>query len=520
VEIMALIEKIYGPEDLCFYELMRNPVLFTEFVENYDKTEFEEKFELTYYQKEYLCDFSHYVSIIAGRAVGKTVSLVSLIRWILIYNVFPNDYSVYFVPNKVHLEPVWSGLIRTFRTNTFLKFFISPNTGINSSDFKITLLNQAVLMCRIAGQTGTGASVIGLHTPLFLVDESGYQPWGSWLELQPTINTFTPGFRLIVSGVPDGRREKSVCYQCDQVDSNYSKHRLSADKNPRNTPEDRLRAIEQFGGEDSDDFIHMWKGEHGKPVFALFDRNNFALTGDPVYRLTLNGMQLEDNMAEYISNLSVFPPIPNRDDKVLFGIDLGYTEPTAIVILYQDRFGKLHFHGRIRLDKVSYVIQERIIDILDTKFRPSIIGIDYGGVGRPVVHQLLEGTEYLNKEYAKRIEMIDFSSSVILGMDSDGTEIKSKTKPFATSVLQDYSNNHKLVFSNTDLEMVTELERMTYTKTPTGEIVYRTLTQKGGKKGEDHFTSALLCASMAYYLKNDYMAYKPQKRALAKPGWF
>jgi hypothetical protein len=517
---MAIVEKVYGPEDLVLYEILKNPILACEFIYNYDKRDIDEKFEFTPYQRQMLADFSPYQVYCTARATGKTVSMTSLLLWLVVFNVFPKESIMFATPSKIHLAPVWDNLVKYFRSNTFLKTFIGVNTGINSSDYTIKLLNFCTIACRIAGQSGTGANFAGAHVPVQFAEEAGYFPWAAFQEMQPCLNTFTPGFREIVAGVPTGLRESNVLYFADQVSSTYSKHRVSALDNPRFTEKDQQQAIEQYGGEDSDDYTHYVLGQHGKPVFALFDRNNMSLTSDPVYKLILSGMQLEDNMAEYISNLSVFPPIPNRDDKVLFGIDLGYTEPTAIVILYQDRFGKLHFHGRIRLDKVSYVIQERIIDLLDTKFRPSIIGIDYGGVGRPVVHQLLEGTEYLNKEYAKRIEMIDFSSSVILGMDSDGTEIKSKTKPFATSILQDYSNNHKLVFSNTDLEMVTELERMTYTKTPSGEIVYRTLTQKGGKKGEDHFTSALLCASMAYYLKNDYMAYKPQKRALAKPGWF
>lgn len=516
---MPLVEKV-SREDLELYEILRNPVLATEFMENYDKLPGEEQFELSWYQKEILCDFNNYVSIVAGRASGKTVSLVSIIRWILVFNVFPKDYIVYLVPNKVHLEPVWSGLIRTFRTNTFLKEFIAPNAGINSSDYKITLLNQAILMCRIAGQTGTGVSVIGLHTPFFIVDESGYEPWGTWLELQPTINTFTNGFRLMVAGVPDGRREKSVNYHCDQENSSYSKHRVSSDMNPRLTEEDKQRAIEQYGGEDSDDFIHLWKAEHGKPTFTLFDRNQFEIESYPVARLILNGIQIQDNIGEYVSRLAVFPGLPNKEDKAIFGIDLGYTEPTAIVILYKDRLGRLKFHGRIRFDKVSYPIQQRLIDALDTKFCPYVIGIDAGGVGKPVVQTLLESTEFIHKNYENKIVPIDFSSFIVVGLDNDGSEIKSKAKPFATSILQDYSNNHKLTYSYTDVEMITELERMTYTKTPSGDIVYRTLTQRGGKRGEDHFTAALLCAMMGYYLKTDFVSFRPERKKLASPGWF
>jgi hypothetical protein len=518
---MPIQERISQVEDMALYEICRNPVIFAEFIENFDKKSNEEPFKLHSYQKEMLSDFNSYVSIVAGRAAGKTRTLVSLIYWLLVYNVFPADYIVYLIPNKVHLEPVWSGLIRSFRTNTFLKHFISPNAGINSSDFKITLLNQAVLMARIAGQTGTGVSVIGLHTPMFFVDESGYEPWGSWIELQPSLNTFTPGFKLMVAGVPDGRRDHSVCFVCDQEDSNYSKFRIPSDRNPLLTSTDRQHALEQYGGEDSDDFIHLWKAQHGRPVFALFDRSQMEVQSYPVYNLLLSGQNMGSNLNEYISRISTLPGLNNKSSKCIMGIDLGYTEPTAIWILHTDEYGRIKFHGKIRMEKVSYPIQERIIDMLDSKFEPTIIGIDKGagGQGISLIQHLTDDKEYLHKNYSKKITPVDFSSNISMGYDSNGEELKSKTKPFATTVLQDYSNNHKIIFSSTDLEMVTELERMTYTKNPSGEIIYRTLTPKGGKKGEDHFTSALLCATLAYYMANDYFLSKPEKKKLFAPMW-
>jgi hypothetical protein len=515
------IEQKISFEDLIPYELFRNPILLNEFIENYDKTERDEPYELTWYQKEFLGDMSSYVSIIAGRSAGKTVSVVGMLRWVLTYNVFPQDYICYLVPNRSQLEPVFTGLVRSFRTNSLLKQFISPSSGINSSDYKITLLNMASLICKIAGQTGDGRAVIGTHTPLFVVDESGYEPWGTWIELQPTVNTFTPGFRLVVAGVPDGRREKSVCYFADQISSIYSKHRISSDMNPRLTEKDRQAAIEQYGGEDSDDFIHLWKAQHGKPVFALFDRGNFAFGDDPVYKLTLNGTQIGEMLSEYLTKIDIFPSLPSKEDKAILCVDLGYTEPTAIIILYQDRLGRLRFHGRIEMTKVSYPIQEKLLNVLDSKFNPALIGIDRGagGQGISVVQHMMEDLEYAHKDYQKRLVPVDFSTSIVIGIDSDGNEIKSKTKPFATSVLQEYANNHKIMFSHKDLEMVNELERMTYSRTPTGEIVYKTLTQKGGKSGSDHFTAALLCGIMAYYIKNDFMLYKSERKVLARPSW-
>jgi intein/homing endonuclease len=448
-----------------------------------------------------------------------TVTLSGLITWLLVFNVFRNEYIVYMVPGKAQLDPVWTNLIRSFKSNSLLRNFLQANAGINSSEFKITLLNQAVLLCRIAGQSGTGQNVIGLHTPWVCVDEAGYFPWQVFMEMQPIMNTFTPGFKLIVSGVPTGVRENNVLYHCDQDNSNYTKHRVTAFENPRFTEKDKQFAIEQYGGEDSDDYAHFVKGIHGKPIFSLFDRSMFAISGDPVYKLQLSGLNLSENLSEYVSRIRMFPPIANKNDEIVLGIDLGYTEPTAIVILYLDNSGRMHFHGRIRLDKVSYPIQEKLIDLLDTKYNPIIIGIDRGNAGVSLIHHMMEDDEYRLKNYAKRLTPIDFSSSVSLGINQDGEELKSKTKPFATTVLQDYSNNHKLIYSSTDLEMIAELERMTYTKTPTGDIVYRTLTPKGGKKGEDHFTSALLCGVLAYYLTNDYINARPKTKKLLRPGW-
>ena len=514
---MPLVEKINQVDDLYLYEIFKNPVLCGEFINNYDRLEWEDDFEFTYYQKEILCDFNTHISVCTARATGKTVSFVNLLIWVLVFNLFPEDYIVYSVPNKVHLEPVFTGLIRMFRGNSLLKQVIAVGKGINSSTHTITLLNQAVLLCRIAGQTGTGANVIGLHTPFVLVDEGGYYPWGTWVELQPIVNTFTEGFRLGVAGVPTGLREENVLYHADMENSNYTKHRLSAYDNPRFTEEDEARAIEQYGSKENEDFVHLVLGEHGAPLFAVFDRRLFQIESYPVNKLTLNGIDLAGNLAEYQTKLAFLPAV-DGNKKVLFGIDLGYTDPTAIFIMTESK-GVIRFHARVQLNKVSYNIQDKIIDWLDTKYRPSLIGIDVGSSGLAVSQRMLESDDYMHKNYPERMIPINFSSQVVIGMDSDGEELKQKTKPFSVSVLQSYTNNHKIVYSSTDIETVTELERMTYTKTPSGDPVYKTLTPQGGQRGEDHFTAALLCGAMAYYLENESLLLQQKPVKLLQPRW-
>jgi hypothetical protein len=512
-----MIEAKVDRDDLALYEILKNPCLCAEFISNIDKDErFDDEFKNTWYQNETLADFSSHVSMCTARAVGKTVTDVALILWILTFNVFPNDYALFVVPSKVHLQPVWDGLMRGFRSNSLMSSFIRRSEGINSSDNIIKCLNGAMLYCRIAGQSGTGANLVGLHTPFILVDEGGYFPWAAFQEMQPDLNVFTPGHREIVTGVPTGLREKNVLYHVDQVAEIYSKHRITAFDNPRNTPEDLENFKDQYGGDDTEDYIHYVLGQHGQPVFALFDRNLFLIKEYPVLRLEIDG--IKDTQTEIFTKLETFPPIKEKNYGILFGIDLGYTEPTAINIMYLDDEEKLKFHGRIKLTKVSYPIQEKILDLLARKYKPFIVGMDEGQTGKSVRQHLLEEPQYNNALYKEIFMPIDFSSWTVMGTDQDGEEVKMKTKPFTVSLLQDYTNNHRIVFSHTDPDMIIELERMTYTKNPNGEISYRTLTEKGGKRGEDHFTSALLCGVAAYYFTREHSLLRPKVRLL-RASW-
>lgn len=513
------IEERCTREDLILYEIIKNPALFGEFLYNIDRIENEQEFILDWYQKEFILDFSDHVSVSCARSVGKTVALSILILWALVFNVFPNDYIIYTVPNKVHLEPVFTNLTRLLRANSFLKNFIDPRGGINNSDYSIKLLNNTKLMCRIAGQSGIGTNVIGLHTPYVVLDEAGYFPWGTFMELQPIMNTWERGFKLIVSGVPTGVRENNVLYNVDRENILYTKHRISALQNPRFTNKNKLEAIEQYGGEDSDDYIHNVLGQHGKPIFSLFDRSTFEIQTYPIFKVVIDGIRDSENLLDIMAKIAMIPGLSNDKQDRIIGIDLGYTQPSAVWIIYIDDYGRLKFHAKIQLTKVSYPIQEKLIDLLDSKYVPSLIAIDKGSAGIAVIQDLLELKDYAHKDYKKRIVPIDFSSSMVLGIDTEGNEIKSKTKPFTVSVLQDYTNNKKIIYSSTDMDMVIELERMTYTKTVSGEIVYRTLTTKGGKMGEDHFTSALLCAVTGYYLRNEFAFSKREKRRLFRPGW-
>jgi hypothetical protein len=496
---MTIKEKI-TQEEWELYEILRHPVLFGEFYRNLDAGPHDEEFKYSQYQKDYLGDFNHYVSLCCGRAVGKTLCLTDYILWLLINDVFRNEYILYTVPNKVHLEPVFTNLTKFLRNNSLLQNFIEQKKGINSSTYTITLLSGGQLLCRIAGTSGTGANVVGLHTPIVILDEAGFYPWGTWQELQPVLNSWQDGHKMWVSGVPTGFRENNVLYLADAISDQYSKHSTSAHENPRYTKEDEIRNIKQYGGKDSEDYVHFVLGRHGSPTFAVFDRRLMRIEPYPVYYVKFSGIDIRE-ITEMKARLSAIPQIPNNNLAIM-GVDLGYTEPTSVIILYEKN-GIFKEHARVVLTKVKYPTQEALIDFLDTRFKPNIIGIDAGNE-QGLVQHLMSDDQYVHKNYTKRMIPVKFGAWLELGEDEEGNIMKVKVKPQSVTLLQEYTNSHKIIYSTTDIELITELERMTYTKTPNGEIVYRTMTPKGGKRGDDHNTAALLCATYAYFIVEEF----------------
>lgn len=512
---MALVEKLTY-EERCLLEVIQHPVLFAEFIQNFDEE--EDIWFLTDYQKEFMCDFNHYVSLCCARSVGKTVSLTLIILWLLINNFYDAPYIVYTVPNKVHLDPVFTNLVYLLRTNGFLKYYIDKKKGINSSTYKITLINNATLDCRIAGQTGTGENVVGMHTPHIILDESSFYPYGTWIELQPTLNTWQQGFRMIVSGVPDGRRDKSVCYYADQIAENFSKHRVSAFRNPRYTKEADEENVKKFGGRNSDDYRHLVLGEHGDPYYSVFDRSRMAIEQYPVYKLEINGLDYKEDIKRYIEDLSLIPSLNNSLFSPFIGIDLGYTDPTIILILYLDKNSKIKIHAAVTLKHTNYTIQEKVIDYIDTRFDSSVIGIDEGNIGKAVIQHLNSDASFKSKNYVNRIVPIDFGGQIEVARDLNNEPIYEKVKPFSVKVLQEYSDLHKIIYSSTYLEMIQELEKMAYTRSANGSIIYKTLNSRGGDRVQDHITSALLAGILAFYIKNE-LKLKENKKSLFSARW-
>ncbi len=510
-----IVERL-TEEEWAIYEVFRNPVWCGEFTRNLALEKSDPPWVFTDYQKEFLLDYGNLVSLRCGRALGKTESILTKIIWHAVNAFF--DGILFTVPSKSHLDPVFLRIQRMFRLNPLLKYWMD-RYSVNSQSFLIKFLNGHDLMCRIAGQTGTGVNVVGLHTPIILLDEAAYYAWGTWVELQQVLNDWEIGHQILVSGVPDGRREKSVLYSCD-TDDNFSHHRISSYRNPRFTDEREEQLASQFGGRDSQDFIRQVLGEHGTPIFTVFDRAFLKLEDYDVPVIKLYGTQLSKDSQMPHRVVMNLPRPPKYADALIFGVDLGYVQPTAVNALYRVD-GAWYFLFRLELHRINYDKQEQILDNLDTKYGPSYIGLDMGagGQGKSFYHHLTSEPKYSKKNYFDRIVPVEFGGTVVIGTDEEGKELKERVKPFSVGRLQQLAHNQDIVFSLRDSDLVSELERVTYQKTAAGNVLYKVMTTGGSDRGDDHNFAALLTFVMVLHQKYDLKSTIQQKKKLMRSRW-
>lgn len=513
------VQPKLSDSEMALYEVLRHPVFFGEFMRelqsgyDYDNPEPEKDWVYEQYQEEMLCDFNPYVEFCTARSVGKTTVLEDIVSRHAVNKFF--DSMMFTTPNQVHMDPPFLRLMALFRVHPFLKYFAHPRKSFNSQKYNIVFNNGFLFDGRIAGTTGGEQNVAGAHYPIVIVDEGGLYPWGTWIALQPCLNSWESNFQMIVAGVPIGMRELNVLWFTDMQTDQYTKHNATAHQNPRYTKQDEERNLDQFGGASAEDYKHMVLGEHGSPVFSLFDRTQMLIEDYRYPILTLSRAEHKDNINQMYLDLSSLPKFPEYAQKRVIGMDCGYTEPTVIIPMYFSS-GRWRILFRLTLYQCKYPVQREVLSLLVRQLVPGLIGVDEGHGGLALIQELSEH----NKDVHRLIVPVNFASSIPVGYDDDGKEITVRAKQFGMQKLQQMTNAHEIAYSMYDEPLVGELERTTYTKAPSGAVTYKTLTPRGGEKGSDHNVSALLGFVTALYLKEEFGAYnKPSIRELFKPGW-
>jgi hypothetical protein len=378
------------------------------------------------------------------------------------------------------------------------------------SSHEIRLKNDCLIRCRIIGSTAD-SNIIGLHIPCIFIDEAQVFSYNAWQSLQQTLNTWDKGYYIWLSGVPNGLREKNILFEADQQDDKWSRHNLSRLSSTRYTRTQMESDLKQYGGESGDDWVHLVLGQHGSPAFSVFDRKLMKIENYPVVVGSMNNVGLDQHsgvFSDIISAPDLSSTIKSKYDLLCLAIDAGFSnDPTILTILWRDRETLIwREFSRHELRRIKYPIQAKVIDWLDTIYGFNMICIDAGSSGLALCQILQDETgEFKGKNFTKRLVPVDFQANVVTGYDNEGKEEKERVRKFTIQTLQKWTQNDQiLALSSQDDDVISELERVGFTRDMLGVPKYFVYSPQGGQKGEDHILASFLTWVYGYY--NNYFS--------------
>lgn len=497
-------EDIMTEEEWQLVQIIEHPVLFREFInegdENWEPLELHERAWST-------CDNDH-IAMCCGRSVHKTTSMIEMLYYWVINNLFiPGDPGLLvMVPNKAQKDLSFFRIRSACLHHWLIKHYAMAN-AINITDGKIEFKNGFQFLMRIAGAAGSDANVIGIHTARIWVDEAQEFPWQTWLSLQNCLKEEIEGHQMIVSGVPNGERKENVLYVTDQEQDNYISFNISQTMMSWWTPERELKVRKDYHAvhDDSEDYKHYVLGQHGVPAFNVFDRNRFQLLDFETHKLVYTQKQMDQSLrydgpngeaVYHIEEVIECPPIPFdcklKAPRIGVGYDVGFSpDPAVYFILYEHDIGEWRNLARIVLERVEYPIQRQALAWLDSVYHFNFLGIDMGGVGKVQYQDLTSETaEYKQHQFEKRLHPVEFGGYRVVAIGEDDEEIKDQGKRVLVETLSRWVHEDRFYFSRADTDLMEELERTKFTRTITGEPVYRT--------DNDHQMAAFMCAIDAY----------------------
>jgi hypothetical protein len=497
-------------------QILAHPVLFREFINDGDPN----WSPLEEHERAWSTCVAHNVVMCCGRGVRKTTAMIELLYWWMINDMkVPGDPGLFVVvPNKAQKDVIFYRIRSACEKHWLVKYYVNPNS-INMNDGRIDFTNGFQFILRIAGSAGSEANVISIHNYRIWVDEAQDFPWRTWLSLQNVLKKEIPGYQLIVSGVPNGLRTDNVLFECDQINDEYIAFNIPQTLMTWWNPEIEYQRRKEYHAlqEDTEDYKHYVLGMHGMPTFAVFDRLRFLQEDYEVPKVIITQKMFDStSTSTYVPDalnpgemkevkeyhpemvMTPCPPIPIEGGvkpRVGLGYDVGYSpDPTVFLIMYQHSSGVWRILARFVLQRVEYSIQREALTYLDRVYSFDFMGIDMGGVGK-VQYQDLTGelNPYKEYHYDKRLYPVEFGGWITVAIkDEKGklVETKDQTKRVAVETTSRWVHEKRLSFAKTDNDMMEELERTKFTRTQTGEPVYRT--------ENDHQFAALMCALMAY----------------------
>ncbi len=412
-----------------------------------------------------------------GRDVGKTSEIEIVVAW-AVFALAGREVLV-ATQCENHLFPLLERIWRRFDSDPRLSALLVERKRRPCYFFRFA--NGFVLWGRIAGPRGINFQ--GLHVDWQVVDEAQELTEPAWGELYQALNS--GGWRWVY-GVPNGLR--GTYYRMTRMPE-YAQFRWPSYLNPDFTEEKRQELIKLYGGENSEGYVHRVLGEHGSPARAAFNFDQYLFCVDRslgFQDVRIDGGDVRKFDLEEMLPVSE-PTLSGHD--IYMGCDLGYTrDPTELVLYADDGRCMINF-ARVHMSGVDYHTQQRAIQMLDRRFSFRGIGVDNGGNGTAVCHNL----SALGDRWAAAVHGYDFGSRILVGYTAFGEEDRRPAKRFMTQLIEERLREKTVVFPalpDRDEQYVSH----TYRVGPGGQIVY--------EKGDDHIIDADRCAMLRQYFEH------------------
>lgn len=401
----------------------------------------------------------------SGRDVGKTAEIEIMAAWASM--VLPNKSMLIATQHEAHIAPLMRRLQNLFENNPALSSNVLAIRATPAWHF--TFKNGFEIHGRIAGKDGINFQ--GMHVDFQIVDEAQNMEDESWNQIYPALNG--EGFRWIY-GVPNGLRNQF--YHLSR-NPQYEQHHWPSTLNPEYTPAKDAEMLYLYNGKDSPGYIHNILGLHGSPENNVFNMQKFA---DCVH----HDIPFIDTILTPNDELPETLPFEDEPGPFYLGCDLGFAQDPSELVLYRAENYLITNFARIQLRHVDYALQQHIIQLLDSRYRFTRIGIDTGHSGLAVIHNLCT----LGIEWPARIFPVNFGGYIQFNDDTDFLKIPRSTKERLTELLYRRISERSIRFPDIPERALQYAGHTCYTN-PCGRLIY--------SKGNDHIIDADRCAIAA-----------------------
>ena len=448
-----------------------------------------------YYQIADLECKSNRIVHLDGRAVGKTINLSTLILWYCFVN--KGKSMLVGAPYQGHLDTIIEEIEFQLNHVSLLKRELSGDhklPGIKRKPyFQLRFRNGCMVYFRPSGSDGDAFR--SLHVDTMLLDEAAWLPEKAWTTLFQCLN---PGGVLRVYSTPNGLRNRTY-YKLTES-KKWTHFHWPSWIVPDWTQMRREELSDFYGGEHSSGWLHEAAGEHGMPSYGAFNTTQVlnAMCEDLAYqKVRLDGDIFSDCTTERESRerMEMLAGLDGGQGHYWLGIDTGYVSDPSELLLFEENDAEiLTLVLRIHTEHLPYPLLSELIALVDELYKPVGIGLDRGGNGTAIEHELLQLDKFRSGNFVGKLMGIDFGGTTLVGEDKNGEPIKKRTKEHMTALINRSLNARKLKLPKEDKEIEDQLCTHTYVRNDRG-IVY--------SKGNDHCVDALRCAMLVRSTETD-----------------